>query len=390
MDDVPALAAKDRSLTDVAALPRMASTGPRPRIAVTAPALNAVTGVSTHLRMMLNSRLAARFELLHFQIGSEGRQESRLSAWARYLLSPLQLAVFLLNQRPALLQLNTSINDAKSLWRDYVYHFVSRLCGVPFILQMHGDTDPNKLSLHSRMSGRLVKRYLRRAGSVAVLSRAEIERYRRFDPSIHIKLVPNAIDVREVADARREPNLSRPLRLVFLGRLVRTKGLVEALQALRQLKDEGRRFEFVMAGSGSDESLLRSQVSELGLDDRVRFAGALQGRAKWDLWLSGDVFVFPTWFEGLPYALLEAMAAGCVPVATAVGAIPDVVTDGVHGRLVELKDPTSVARAIVALDDDREYLQRLSEEARRRAIDCYSLDRLADDFESLYARTLGE
>lgn len=389
MDEVPALATRDRSLTQTQT-PGVAEGGPRARIAVTAPALDAVTGVSTHLKMMLNSRLAARFDLLHFQIGSEGRQESRLGALARYVLSPLELAVFLLGRRPALLQLNTSINDAKSLWRDYVYHFVSRLCGVPFILQMHGDTDPNKLLRQSRISALLVKRYLRRAGTVAVLSRAEIERYRRFDPAIDVRLVPNAIDVREVSEARREPNLSRPLRLVFLGRLVRTKGLVEALQALRQLKDEGREFEFVMAGSGNDESLLKSQVRELGLDDRVRFAGALQGRAKWDLWLSGDVFVFPTWFEGLPYALLEAMAAGCVPVATAVGAIPDVVSDDVHGKLVALKDPQSVARAIAALDDDRQCLQRLSDEARRRAIDCYSLDRLADDFESVYARTLGE
>jgi glycosyltransferase involved in cell wall biosynthesis len=102
------------------------------------------------------------------------------------------------------------------------------------------------------------------------------------------------------------------------------------------------------------------------------------------LWLESDLFVFPSYTEGLPYSLLEAMAAGCVPITTPVAAIPDVMRDGQHGLFVPVKNPGALASAVAALDDDREGLIRMAKAARRRVIDQYTLARLADDFHKLY------
>jgi glycosyltransferase involved in cell wall biosynthesis len=146
-----------------------------------------------------------------------------------------------------------------------------------------------------------------------------------------------------------------------------------------------------VAGLGPDDARLRAIVAELGLNDDVYFAGPLHGEEKDALWRRAHVFAFPTYHrEGLPYALLEAMAAGAVPVTTAVGAIPDVMVDNEHGVLVETKNPAAVADALRRLDDDRLLLARMAEAGRSRVLSNYTVSRLANDFRRVYLDLLGK
>jgi glycosyltransferase involved in cell wall biosynthesis len=146
-----------------------------------------------------------------------------------------------------------------------------------------------------------------------------------------------------------------------------------------------------IAGSGPQEDQLRARVADLHLDERVHFLGRLFDERKEALWRSAHIFVFPTFFlEGLPYALLEAMAVGAVPVTTRAGAIPDVVEDGVHGVFVPPRKPAALAAAIARLDDDRRTLVRMAEASRQRVVERYTLTRLADDFRRLYSCVLNE
>src|SRR5207244_8428982 len=116
----------------------------------------------------------------------------------------------------------------------------------------------------------------------------------------------------------------------------------------------------VIAGEGADGPRLKARVRELGLSAEVRFMGAIDGDDKARLLAQADVLLLPSYSEGLPYALLEGMAAGAVPIATRVGAIPDVMGEGAHGRFVPARDPEAIARAIAALAADRAALARMS------------------------------
>ena len=182
------------------------------------------------------------------------------------------------------------------------------------------------------------------------------------------------------------PVSGTPLRLVYVGRIVRTKGLLDALDALALLKLEGLSFTMQVAGSGEDESQVRDAIIRLGLGAEVRLLGPVFGDAKQKLWLDSDALVFPTYFEGLPYSLLESMAAGCVPIISAVGGVPDVMQDGVHGLFVPVHNPVAVANAIRRLADDRVELQRMSLAGRERIREQYTVDRLADRFGEIYKR----
>src|SRR5438552_4923262 len=97
-----------------------------------------------------------------------------------------------------------------------------------------------------------------------------------------------------------------------------------------------------------------------------------------------DLFMLPSYSEGLPYALLESMAAGVPVIATPVGAIPDVVADGTHGLLVPPRDSEAIANALATLSADRERLSWMSRACRRRIRAAFSIDRVAAELGQIY------
>jgi glycosyltransferase involved in cell wall biosynthesis len=100
--------------------------------------------------------------------------------------------------------------------------------------------------------------------------------------------------------------------------------------------------------------------------------------------------LLPTYHaEGLPYALLEGMAAGLVPIVTRVGAIPDVVRQDLHAQFVAPRDPAAITQAIAVLHRDRARLARMSAACRSRVAAAYTVERVAAGFAALYAGLRG-
>lgn len=359
----------------------------RLKVVVFGPSLEAISGVSTHVRLLLASDLAREFDLLHFRVGSEGRRENALQKLVRFALSPAQLALVLLRTGAEVVHLNASL-DLKSYWRDLCYWAVAKLLGRRVVNQIHGGAMPQDFFRGSSLLTWILRRFLVASDSVAVLSSAELAAYRAFDPRINVQLVPNAIDPAGLADQSRSFNRDGPLRLVYVGRLVRAKGLFELIEALALLKRAGRDFSLAVAGQGPIRAELMIAADRAALGDRVRFLGGVFAEEKSRLLLRSDVFVLPTYFEGLPYSLLEAMAAGCVPVTTPVAAIPDVMRDGVQGLLVPPRNARALAQAVADLDDDRLRLTRMGQAARARVREQYTVTRLAHDIRGLYVTGL--
>jgi glycosyltransferase involved in cell wall biosynthesis len=355
----------------------------RHKVVVFGPSLDALSGVSTHVRMLIASDLARDYELLHFQVGSEGRRENALQKLMRFALSPLHLALLLARSGAGVVHINGSLN-AKAYWRDLAYWIVAKLIGRRVVTQIHGGAMPQDFFRGNAVLTWVLRRFLVASDVVTVLSSAELSAYRAFDARIRVHLVPNAIDPAGLADQVRAYNTEGSLKLAYVGRLVRGKGLFEVVEALAKLKRAGHRFTLSIAGEGPDLSELIAACERGDLRNCVEFLGSVFGADKCRLLLDSDVFVFPSHTEGLPYSLLEAMAAGCVPITTPVAAIPDVMQDGEHGLFVPVKDAEALANAVAALDNDRERMKRMAEAARRRVLERYTVARLADDFRKLY------
>ena len=353
------------------------------RVAILGPAMTAVSGVSTHLIQLFGSSIGKTFELLHFQVGSEGRQESKLLWLTRLVASPVAFLLFLLRYRPSIVHLNTSL-EPRSYWRDVAYLIVARLMSRKIVYQVHGGALPNEFFPRSRILSNLLRQVLHASDVVVLLAQVEARAYLEFAPGVLQVVIPNAIDSRLLAGQSLESKPTGELHLVFIGRLSEGKGILSSLEAVALLRRGGHSIRLTIAGGGPEARRLEERTAELGLTSCVRFVGPLFGEAKDRLWQEGHVFVFPTHREGLPYALLEAMAAGAVPVTTRVGAIPDVMEDGVHGLFVEAHDVSGLAAAIARLDDDRALLKRMAQAGRDRVLEGYAVERLAADFRRLY------
>ncbi len=357
----------------------------KPIVILMGPSRGAVSGVSTHLNLLFGSCLASDFRLVHFQVGSEGRDEGPALALLRFMLSPLALGARILGEGADVVHINTSINF-RAYWRDLAYLLVAKLCGARVVYQVHGGALPEHFTSGNKVLDQLLRITLSLPDAIVVLTQNEFLAYRDFVPDQVILLFPNAIDLTPYAKSERNPTeMSAALRLIYVGRLARNKGVNDGLQGLALAHAHGVAATLVIAGSGPDELPLRALVEKLALNQFVRFTGPVFDEKKLALYGHADILLFPTYHaEGLPYVLLESMAAGVPAITTRTGGIPDVMIDGVHGLFVPPCNAEAICAAIKRLANDRSLLENMSLACQRRIAHSYSIERLADELGGLY------
>ena len=342
-------------------------------------------GGSTHLVQMFSSSLSADFRLIHFQTGSGGRRENRWGKLWRAIDSPVQLVVATARHRPRIMHIN-SAPDPKAFWRDAVYLVLAKGMGQRTVLEMHGSHLPTAYVGRSRVRQAAMRRILRLADRIVLLSESDFVAYQNYDPHLATVVIPNAVEVPARTPPRKPVSDDAPLKLIYIGRLVRAKGIFEAVEAVRLLQARNIHVRLDIVGAGPDSEELRRSILDAGVQDCVQMLGPQHGVAKKRVLEESDVLVFPTYQEGLPYTLLESMAAGAVPVTCPVGGIPDVLSKWECGITVPPRDPSAVAEAVHTLHRDREMARALSEAAHRMIVEHYQVSRMASDFRRLYER----
>jgi glycosyltransferase involved in cell wall biosynthesis len=187
--------------------------------------------------------------------------------------------------------------------------------------------------------------------------------------SDHFHVVRLGIDTEAIAF--REPGENaNPLRILNVARMAAPKGHSVLLEGLAGLDVP---FEATLVGDGPERPAIEALSGRLGLGGRVRFTGALPADRTLELYRDADVFCLPSFAEGLPVVLMEAMAAGVPVVASRTSGTPELVEDGVTGLLVEPGRPEQVAQALARIAGDPELRRRLARAARERVEAEYDL-----------------
>lgn len=204
------------------------------------------------------------------------------------------------------------------------------------------------------------------------------------------------VDCRRFRFRPRVPDADGVLRLVSVARLAEKKGLDVGLKAAAALVRQGRRLVYSIAGDGPLRGDLEALSAELGLGDRVRFLGAQPQERIAELLDSAHLFLAPSVTaadgnqEGIPVVLMEAMSQGLPVVSTWHSGIPELVEDGVSGRLVPERDPEALAGAIEALAATPGSWPALGAAGRARVEAEFDIEKLNDRLVSLYRDLLGE
>ncbi len=219
--------------------------------------------------------------------------------------------------------------------------------------------------------------------TIAISPRIQEDLLRRYGfQAERVVTIPHAVEPCSPSGfVERSPD--EPLRLLFLGRIEdQAKGVLLLPGILRRLADN---ITLTVAGDGPDLAKLKRRCREFG--ERVRFVGAVRYGDTAELLARHHVMIMPSRFEGFGLTLVEAMAAGCVPVVSQIRGVTDwITTDGHDGMLFPIGNTAEAATCIADLDRDRGLLQSMSETARLSAQAGYTRAAMAASYQQLLER----
>jgi glycosyltransferase involved in cell wall biosynthesis len=271
-----------------------------------------------------------------------------------------------------------------SFWRKAVVCFMARAAHRPYIVHLHGGGFTRFYERESGPMGRFVIRTtLAHAALVLALSSEWRERLLRISPAARVEVLHNAVAIPD-RDRTRRP-LENELRLLFLGHLLPDKGVYDLVKAFAQVAGQFPRLKLVLGGVGHIEAV-RELASELGVRERVELPGWLGPERKNAALATSTIFLLPSYHEGMPMALLEAMSWGLPVITTPVGGIPQIVTDKINGLLVAPGDVAALAAAIARLLHDPALRELLGNAARTTIETRFSLHEALAKLSGIYQR----
>ena len=280
--------------------------------------------------------------------------------------------------------------------RDMLMVWSASLLGCDVVVHVRGGNYDGFYRGQSRLWRFLIRATLRRTRRIIALSERLRGMY-EFDPVVlkRVAVVPNGPPTALPGKARIwAPSADRTVRLLYLSNLIQSKGYAHVLQAAALLWQESAlQFELVFAGrfmrSADDEVAMSAAEAERrllarieaeGLGGVVHYTGPVSGAAKRRLLETSDFLLLPTNYrhEGQPVSIIEAMAHGCVVIATDFRAIPDMVVDGTTGALVGYGQPRQIACAVRRIAADAERYTAMSHAAVRRYRERFTQERHLD------------
>lgn len=208
---------------------------------------------------------------------------------------------------------------------------------------------------------------------IGLFARSQLMRLTAFQQWNKFVICPLGVDpdVFVPAPFRENPE---PFSILCVGRLVSAKAQHILILAAELLVREGRSIIVNLVGDGPERGSLESLCAERGLGHVVRFAGSVNQDRIREYYARADAFVLPSFAEGIPVVLMEAMAMEIPCITTMITGIPELIRDGEHGLLVMPSDVEGLAEAINLLISDPELRRRLAEAGRQRVANSYNLE----------------
>lgn len=256
---------------------------------------------------------------------------------------------------------------------------IKNLYRVPYIISLRGGDVPGFRPYDFRVYHKLVSPFLRVIWKNAAALVANSNGLRRmansFDSRFDIPIIPNGIDLESYKIADRD--WSYP-RLLSAGRIVHQKGLDLAMRALGDLRDFD--WEWSIAGDGPQMPALQSLAKELGIEDRVFFLGWQSRGQLMECYQQANVFLFPSRHEGMPNAMLEAMASGLPVIASCIAGNEELVIDGQTGYLVPSEDVGALQVALKKMLVDPARREQMGKASRQHVQANYSWESTAQEY----------
>ena len=341
--------------------------------------LGGMGGVRAVVKGYVDGGLFERYRCVYVASHRSGSQwvkiTTALKAWVR-------VAVLLRKLDSPLVHVQTASRG--SFWRKFVVCLLARAAGRPYIVHLHGGGFTRFYENESNSLGRrLIRSTLAHAALVIALSEEWRERLLKICPGAKVEVLHNAVAIPDTARLRRLED--HETTLLFLGHLLRDKGVYDLVRAFALVAPRFPRLKLVLGGVGNVEEV-HKLAGQLEIKSRVACPGWLGPERKLAALATSSLFVLPSYAEGMPMALLEAMSWRLPVITTPVGGIPRVIENEVNGLLVAPGDIEGLAAAIRRVLEDPALRERLGSAARVTIETHFSLPDAIDKLSRIYQR----
>ncbi len=323
------------------------------KILYIAPSISVKGGISTVIKNYLNTELPQQYRIILIGTNKDGSK-----------LLKLFIAFFSLIHTTFLLMFNNIDivhihgSDPVSSKRKYFFFKIAKLFPCKIIYHFHGASFMENYPDLSLFWKERFRELFECSDLVICLSNSWKRNIHSFAPSANIVVVPNSISVPTYTNPPKEDDTV--LKITFLGRVGERKGIFDLLIVLKKLLDNDMKAKLSIGGNGEIEKLL-GEVKKLNIGNNVNYLGWVSPKTKDALLRNTDIFILPSYGEGMPMAILEAMSYSIPVISTPVGGIPELVIDNETGFLVEPGDIDNLYEKIVELGNDKEKRNRFGQ-----------------------------
>ena len=269
-----------------------------------------------------------------------------------------------------------------SFYRKSACFFIAKLFRKKTVVHIHGGGFIDFYGRSNPMVRSLVRQVLDHADHIIVLSESFRSAMLSITKNRNLSVVYNPIRVMDFA-CSRSPDPAASPKLLFMGDVIERKGIGELIGAMRIVTDRIPQATLQIFGKGRLD-FYRQMAAEQGVAGAVTFGGFISGPEKIEAYRSSSLFLLPSYVEGMPMVIVEAMAAGLPVVATTAGGIPEIVEEGINGFLVPPRDTEALADRILRILSNPGLLGAMSDANARKARDVFDIDTIAPKICRIY------
>ena len=256
-----------------------------------------------------------------------------------------------------------------SFTRKYLLHRLCKKYNIPDIIHLHGSEFKKWYDEVDEKKKREIRTLLRESKAFIVLGEKWNKTIKEIEPTTKIVVVSNTVYIPDYTVGWKQP-----FTILFMGVLIKRKGVTDLIKAIDILKKENKldNIRLKIAGSGEEEAGLKALCAQLGLDSYIDFTGWAAGETKEKLLRESQMLVLPSYNEGLPIAILEAISRGMPVVASDVGDISSAIKDGENGYLIKPGDVKDLATSIEKICTNRDTYSYMNKMSRELATNSFS------------------
>jgi len=351
-------------------------------ILITGPNVNMLIhgGIVTHMKLLLslNKENDFPFNLKIFTLGKRKKVGEKLSFYDLFI-SYLSYIIILLQNNHKIIHINSSMKNG-SIIKNFFLLFFAKLFLKKCVFQFHGGSPAD---IHKNLTV-ILKLITKFSNIVLVLTddQMKISEFLETKERNKIQKIPNFIESKDISKGFEIEEIT----FLFVGRIIKEKGIFEIAQASENLFNSGYKFKVAIMGDGPDLESFKEYVQKLNIEKHFIFYGFITDeKLKHNIYMNSHIMLFPSYYaEGFPYTILEAMQYSMPIISTGVGALSSVVQNNINGFIVSEKNINSLSEKMKYFLENKYEIKRIGMNSLCQVQEKYSIKQMKNTFKKIY------